>query len=110
MNTSGGFPENHDELEPNLLEAQQSSQPDYGSFAGRKLFHSPVGLGLVQLLFIINRFLTVFKKLLLIDINLIEKVSKENETKWKRFGLFIFQPFIRFETFSTKLILINIDF
>ena len=37
---------------------------------------------------------------LLIDINLVEK---ENEKKWKRFGLFIFQPFIRFLTFSTKI-------
>ena len=48
---------------------------------------------------IINRILTVLK--LLIDINLAEKILKENETKWKRFGLFIFQPFIWFSTLST---------
>ena len=41
---------------------------------------------------------------LVIDTNLVEKVWKENETKWKRFNLFIFQPFIRILTFSTYFI------
>ena len=60
-----------------------------------------LGLGLgwfFNLKKIINRFLTVFLKLL-IDINLVEKVQKENETKIFRF--------VHFSTshFSTKLIL-----
>ena len=53
-----------------------------------------------------NRFLTVFFLKLLIDINLAEKILKEYETKWKRFGLLIFQPFIPFST----SILIYIDY
>ena len=51
----------------------------------------------------INRFINYYNFLeLLIHIDLAVGIWKENETKWKRFGLFIFQPFIR-------LILIDID-